>query len=681
MNNLIYIFLFLALVIVSINKTYGQQQIFCDDFNINIGSWLNQTDVNGNGILQETDDTEDISSLVPNVPPGTDGTSYLFANDGDGPSFLHKPIAYAERDFSCATICYDYNPFSDGNENQTDNITHSFIIYSGGTINNPTLGARWTMANTITENIGWFNQCLDIQSNQIPTGWTIINGNNTLANWQSVINNVTGVGFTVDIGQGNQHDENIGLDNFCVTINNSPSPIFHLENAQGNIQNDFCEGEDVFINGIASTLELTHRFSVERINTDGSLSWYYNSPNYQSPVENLINLTNTLENNNPPKYLLAGNSYRITFVVGNDCDGWVTSTQDITMHGGVKPEFTVEHICRIGNELEITITGLGDYLDNSIYIYAVPEGGNCVTFPLPGPPVQISGLLGLTNTWTTTLPYIEGQCLVIEYRAKNEFCPWEETRETYIIPEIPEVDAYHYGTPLSAISGTSFFQWNFTPLYPTSSFPANHNWTIQVSYDLGDTWSPFVGFAAGLSTPNMLAILSSELTYQVCYEITDDVDEFCSQDRVCHIYRSLPGLVEVYNEAGEQIKSILINEIHEISKSSAKELFYAWDEKADGKTNPSYHERFEQNNFNNTISMFPNPTQDILNIQVEAIESQNVNLKIIDVLGNAKIHQNLKITPRETIQLNTGNLFTGIYFLNIQYPNGKTITQKFMVER
>ena len=84
-------------------------------------------------------------------------------------------------------------------------------------------------------------------------------------------------------------------------------------------------------------------------------------------------------------------------------------------------------------------------------------------------------------------------------------------------------------------------------------------------------------------------------------------------------------------------------------------------------------------NFENGISIFPNPVIDVLNISFELNTAQNVEVSLVTIDGklvNATTHSNVS---NVSTTINTTNLSTGMYILNITSDEGK-FTSTLMVK-
>ena len=86
---------------------------------------------------------------------------------------------------------------------------------------------------------------------------------------------------------------------------------------------------------------------------------------------------------------------------------------------------------------------------------------------------------------------------------------------------------------------------------------------------------------------------------------------------------------------------------------------------------------FTTNNFK--INIFPNPSVDLIALQIEQINNMVLEIELVDVNGK-KINQK-KLNPGCTIAyFNTETLYNGIYFINILNGENK-ITKKVIINR
>lgn len=89
----------------------------------------------------------------------------------------------------------------------------------------------------------------------------------------------------------------------------------------------------------------------------------------------------------------------------------------------------------------------------------------------------------------------------------------------------------------------------------------------------------------------------------------------------------------------------------------------------------------EENAFNASIEMFPNPASEVLNISYELTSTSNVNIVIYDMQGRAVAVQHLgdQFPGAYTATQNVANFAAGSYSMTIE-ANGNTFTKNFVVK-
>lgn len=85
----------------------------------------------------------------------------------------------------------------------------------------------------------------------------------------------------------------------------------------------------------------------------------------------------------------------------------------------------------------------------------------------------------------------------------------------------------------------------------------------------------------------------------------------------------------------------------------------------------------EPNGSTIAISLFPNPTTDIVNIKIGNMQSEEVSIEVIDALGKVVLSSTHPDVMNETITLNTSMLSSGVYYVNVISASGNT-TQKLI---
>ena len=171
----------------------------CEDFSNGIGNWQGS-----------------FATAVINSPGGP-GDAFLQGSDQN--NFSHIYSEDCSGDLSCQSLCFDYQLISDGHNDQTLFIPPNITLYQGN-IASPAIMARFEDPQLITENDGWVTVCVDLIPGDLPANWVMTTG--TAADWDALINNVSGIAFTTDIaGLGPNPDpqttgEVIGVDNICL---------------------------------------------------------------------------------------------------------------------------------------------------------------------------------------------------------------------------------------------------------------------------------------------------------------------------------------------------------------------------------------------------------------------------------------------------------------------------------
>ncbi|MBS1494832.1 MAG: hypothetical protein JST55_15060 [Bacteroidetes bacterium] len=204
---------------------------FCNDFeNNNISNWLTYN--NFNGVI-----TTQTSNLVMSTPGSNTPSSNYALNITDvyGSTFIYNPVDFAgdytQKLGNC--LCFDFKLTT----NDEGAFVHPriFLVQNFNTSQpiawgtNPTLAATFTATATITQNSNWVHVCapIDLCSNgSLPSNsdgsWQMLN-NGTCNDWQTLLSNVSGLMFSVDMS-GWGGTEIFDIDNVCITNCSWPPP-------------------------------------------------------------------------------------------------------------------------------------------------------------------------------------------------------------------------------------------------------------------------------------------------------------------------------------------------------------------------------------------------------------------------------------------------------------------------
>lgn len=123
--------------------------------------------------------------------------------------------------------------------------------------------------------------------------------------------------------------------------------VFNLENAAGANKVVFCYGEDVYLDGTASSGETSHYISVERL-SDGSYYPLSNDPSGMIPgTAGIVNLSQAFAAKG--LHFVPGNVYRVKLALQNvaNCISWTEQTINFTVECNqaacpVVPDFNIK---------------------------------------------------------------------------------------------------------------------------------------------------------------------------------------------------------------------------------------------------------------------------------------------------------------------------------------------------
>ncbi len=83
-----------------------------------------------------------------------------------------------------------------------------------------------------------------------------------------------------------------------------------------------------------------------------------------------------------------------------------------------------------------------------------------------------------------------------------------------------------------------------------------------------------------------------------------------------------------------------------------------------------------------SIKAYPNPTNNLLNVNIENLNSPIEQVVVRNSIGTVVLQtNNLNFTAEKTVELSLGNLPEGIYFLTVTLQDGQQLSQKVVVQR
>lgn len=230
-KNIIFIWLFSLLLTVDL---YSQKN--CQNFESFQVSTGGSSLGNGNWVM--FNDNAGTISSPPNILIRSDnGGKVISASDAQGATYLINTQDF-DGDWTAngnSCFCLDIKLIDDGNNPPPLQVSHGINIFQNLNLSapfsaqNPFIRFVFTVSPTYNETSPWRRICLPIRpigpNDPLPSNsdgqWTASNnlGNFNASQvwqaWNTIISNVTEVGFFVDATSANQN-EVIGLDNICI---------------------------------------------------------------------------------------------------------------------------------------------------------------------------------------------------------------------------------------------------------------------------------------------------------------------------------------------------------------------------------------------------------------------------------------------------------------------------------
>ncbi|MBL7837085.1 MAG: T9SS type A sorting domain-containing protein, partial [Bacteroidetes bacterium] len=78
-------------------------------------------------------------------------------------------------------------------------------------------------------------------------------------------------------------------------------------------------------------------------------------------------------------------------------------------------------------------------------------------------------------------------------------------------------------------------------------------------------------------------------------------------------------------------------------------------------------------------NMYPNPCNDILNVNLKAVSEGDITIEVVDAFG--KVQNSIggdDITGLSTVSFDLSNLSTGVYFIKVSNSCGQSKMSKFV---
>ena len=82
----------------------------------------------------------------------------------------------------------------------------------------------------------------------------------------------------------------------------------------------------------------------------------------------------------------------------------------------------------------------------------------------------------------------------------------------------------------------------------------------------------------------------------------------------------------------------------------------------------------------NGLSMFPNPADATVFVELDLAQSADVAIRVVNAIGQTVLENQLGTTESRRVELNTENLSTGVYMVQFVI-DGQTLTEKLVLDR
>lgn len=145
-----------------------------------------------------------------------------------------------------------------------------------------------------------------------------------------------------------------------ITITPPVTSVFHFEDAAGNMKTDFCEGENIFLDGTTSFGENQYYLDVWRrpIGSTGAFQWQtqLGGNGWTSGQLGVLNLS--LLFNGQGYNFISGYEYEIKVATSSSpCVGWIPTTHIFrVLKSTASPAFTFNSFCASDGTITVTVT-------------------------------------------------------------------------------------------------------------------------------------------------------------------------------------------------------------------------------------------------------------------------------------------------------------------------------------
>ncbi|NHN28011.1 T9SS type A sorting domain-containing protein [Flavobacterium jejuense] len=544
----------------------------------------------------------------------------------------------------------------------------SFDIRTDANINNPnnTVLNSWVYAKV-------FNNLTTNSSNAIPpallnSGQIVLQ--NTVSayrgnNWTTVTisfvpnQNYTQLCFfpamTASSALNGRAQIEMEIDN--VTITPPVTSVFHFEDASSNMKTDFCEGEDIFLNGTASFGENQYYLDIWRrpIGSTGAFQWQdkLGSNGWTSGQLGVLNLSSLFGSQG--YNFIPGYEYEVKVATSSSpCVGWVPSTHIFrVLSSNGSPAFTFNSFCAPNGTISVTVTAT----DTTV---GLNHWWGLIETSVAGSTTDATslGLVGSIQSGTTTTftGLSKDKNYYIKHGVYNSCVSWRELR--IALPQ--NVYWSGYTTNFSINASNIGNNVHVTAIAASNPVFVSHHWSISYAPNGSTTGNNPVGVTPTLSPDGMTATFNSGLVINTWYYIKHGTWNDCAPWGETR--KAFKVVIQGLLANGEPEYAVQTKDVKQVENISL------------GKTTNKLE------NIATQEQLYPNPVKRDAFCSLTT-DSKNVSKVVIaDLLGKTKtILFSIKDTNTITFQIDN-SITKGIYIVKIIKKDNTITSKKLIVE-
>ena len=455
-------------------------------------------------------------------------------------------------------------------------------------------------------------------------------------------------------------DDNSGVDLFSKIVRSCeedvlPESVFHFEDINGEEKTEFCFGEEIFLNGLASEKETRHFIEIKIPDPAGP---FYPDSTFWIPITSLISLTDLLAEIGPigNTYFKPGYTYRVKLAVGNFCDPWEETSQEFTVvccndEYPADPKFTLDDVEQEEDHYTIIPINYGIFENltptHLWYVYSINYPG--------GPITPITILEGETFSFGPADYGVEYFVIhkVITECEERCFRTCTSNGGGGNLEEGGERAATCLGEEIDCILIDSIFP-------PCSPLMAPTN--LQ-AVDGFLTWTP----------------VSGAVSYEVTIQVGGSSFCHCPGDfPISYTISTTTNSLPIFFNSCFQW-SVVANCEEETNSISSQQACYFSEYLFGESANPQEGENTQNEFIEGSFSIFPNPAKEY--VEISNTSDYNAIIEMYNNTGQLITTDNISAWSRKSME--TKDLTSGLYFLHFRNEaNGEIISsQKLLVHR